>query len=289
MIIAIAVFWVYQNQGAGIAGTQILPQGQPQVAQGTDANLKYLEQFPDLMRALEGYQAGRISVRPEDLPPQIFAQLPPFPTDFWPMKLLVEKGKITRMELVNDSYYKQPEFYSEWDTGCKAGIQHPPTNRFVGFGLAVYPSETVVLSPKTNEFDVYFFIRSSCLMTKYQGIRLTSVPISSASLQLNEYPDGTRSVEQDWETVNKYFEITATPNEFVLEPTFPVYRPEWVKKIKVHVKVKNAPSGKYVLGLDVIAPSVEKSNDWLWQYKTDYVEAGAHSLGYPWYKIFIEV
>ena len=115
------------------------------------------------------------------------------------------------------------------------------------------------------------------------------MPISSATLQLSEYPDGNRSVTQEWDKVKDYFEVTVTPEQLLLDPTYPVYDQGWVEKIKVHVKVKNPPSGKYVLGLDVVAPDEETSNNWLWQYKTDYVEAGTHTLGYPWYKIFIEV
>ena len=301
VLMALAAYWITQNPsqasstsglvvGAGDSqNTQPNSQSANAYSAQQDTNLKYAKQFPDLMKELANYQVGTYSYRADYLPPQVFSKLPLFPTDFWPLKLLVEKGKITRMELITESYWRQPEFYPEWDSGCLSGIQHPPTDRFVGFGLAVYPSETIVLSPKNSEFDTYFFLRSTCLMKKLQGVKIVPLWISSSYLALSEYPDGTRDVSQDPEAIKKYFDISVTPDTVLLQPTFPIYENDWVYKIKVHVKVKNPPSGKYALALDLVAPDEKQSNEWLWKYKNDYVEAGTHTLGYPWYKVFIEV
>ncbi len=247
--------------------------------------------YPDLMERLGQYQKPYAeSVRRCDLPPQVFSKLPAFPKDFYANKLLFELAKISDVNYFGEEYWKQPEFYKGFEEqGCEL-YQYPPRDRWAAFGYGTYPSEVVVLSKRNDEFEATFFAYSSWLVQTYQGLGMQASYPASGRLQTSEFPDGTRNVSVDPEETRKYFEIVSiTPSDVLLEPAFPVFEEGWVHKVKVRVKVKDAKPGRYLVGVDVGMPSAEKNDEWFWKYKLNYVSSGSHSIGVPWYTMFVEV
>ncbi|MFH0972121.1 MAG: hypothetical protein V1835_06165 [Candidatus Micrarchaeota archaeon] len=249
---------------------------------------------PELYARLQAYQSGieAISVRPRyfgSITDEIFKELPPFPKDFYVIKLLFELGKITDPGKVTADYWKQPEFYRGFDSQGVKMMANPPQGRWGAFGLGTYPGETVVLAPKQSEFETRFFIHTSWLVQTYQGMGLYSVFPKSGSLQSTSYPDDTKAVQQDPETIKQYFDVTVTPDVVLLEPAFPIFKEGWTQMVTVKVRVKNPPSGKYLIGINSGSPPSGKATEWLWKYKTNYVGGGSSSIGVPWYTIFIQV
>lgn len=247
--------------------------------------------YPDLMERLRQYQAPEAeSVRRCDLPPQVFSKLPEFPKDFYANKLLFELAKIQDINYFKEDYWKQPEFYRGFDEqGCSL-YQYPPRDRWAAFGYGTYPSEVVVLSKRNDEFEATFFAYTSWLVQTYQGLGFRASYPSTGRLQNSEFPDGTRTITVDPQETTKYFKVVSiTPEDALLEPAFPVFENGWTQKVKVRVKVTDAKPGRYLVGVDIGAPSKEKSDEWFWKYKLNYVTSGSHSIGAPWYVMFIEV
>jgi hypothetical protein len=220
---------------------------------------------------------------------EVFKDLPPFPKDFYIIKLLFELGKITDGTKITPEYWKQPEFYPQFEDQGVAMMANPPTGRWGAFGYGTYPSETVVLTPRNNKFRVIFFLHTSWLVQTYQGMGLSYSFPRHAELQKTLYPDNTKAVLQDPANVSKYFHVKISPDVILLEPAFPVVKNGWAHAIAVDVEVKNAPPGKYAIGVDIGDAPSEKANEWLWKYKTNYVGGSSHSIGIPWYTIFVQV
>ncbi|MEM4255270.1 MAG: hypothetical protein QXR53_02985 [Candidatus Norongarragalinales archaeon] len=251
-----------------------------------------LVKYPELAGFIKSYQqVGAPAQRPDYLPSIVFSKLPPFPRDFYSVDLLVENGIFSDMKLIEEAYWKQPEFYPEFERQAVLAYQKPPTDRWAAFGIGSYPSEVGILSPRNNVFEVNFFIHTSWLVQTYQGTRFNYGFPAKGELLKSDFPDGTRNVTQDPEVVAKYFDVEITPREILLEPAFPVFEPNWVQKITVRVKVKDAPPGRYYIAIGSQSPSKEKADEWLWKYKTRYTDA-ANSFGgviQPWLGIFIDI
>lgn len=220
---------------------------------------------------------------------EIFKELPAFPKDFYIVKLLFELGKVTDPTKITSEYYKQPEFYPQFESQGVQMMSNPPQGRWGAFGYGTYPSETVVLTPRQGEFQAGFFFYTSWIVQTYQGLSLTTTFPSRATLMKSYFPDNTQTVIQDPAIVSKYFEVSVSPNVLLLEPAFPVFKSNWAQQIIVTVKVKNPPPGKYAISLYAGDPPSDKGNEWLWKYKNNYVGGTAHSIGAPMYSIFIEV
>ncbi len=277
-------------QQGGPGGNATLEQtgATPALTKAEQELLKY----PQLAGFLKSYQqVGAPAQRPDYLPSIVFSKLPPFPKDFYSVDILVENGIFSDMKLIDEPYWKQPEFYPEFERQAVLAYQKPPTDRWAAFGLGSYPSEVVVLSPRNNVFEVNFFMHTSWLVQTYQGTQFNYGFPAQGELLQSDFPDNTRNVTQDPEKVREYFDVEITPKEILLEPAFPVFESNWTEKIKVKVKVKNAPPGKYYIGIGGQSPSKEKADEWIWKYKTRYTDAANSfgGVGKPWLGIFIHI
>ncbi len=263
-------------------------------ASPTSAAIPTTDYPPELYARLKAYQSApdAVSKRPAyfgSITDEIFKELPSFPKDFYVIKLLFELGKVTDPSKITIDYWKQPEFYPQFEEQGVSMMTNPPKGRWGAFGYGSYPSETVVLSPKQGTFKVHFFLHTSWLVQTYQGLSLSASFPASATLQKTSFPDNTKSIVQDASVVRDYFDVDVSPSVILLEPAFPVFKPEWTQMVTVTVKVKNPPSGKYAIGINAGAAPAEKANEWLWKYKTNYVGGAGHSIGMPWYTIYIDV
>ncbi len=253
--------------------------------------LKYPELAAFIKTYQEGFVVGEQSKRPDYLPGVVFSKLPPMPKDFYTVKLLVEKGIFTDMKKIGEAYWKQPEFYPNFESQGVPLYQKPPVDRWAAFGLGSYPSEILVLSPRNNEFEINFFMYTSWLVQTYQGTRLYYDFPAHGETLLSEFPDGTRNITQDPEKARRHFEVELVPEDVLLEPVFPVFENGWVQKVRVKVKVRDAPPGRYYIAIGGQSPSQELAQEWLWKYKTRYTDAANNfgGTGRPWEAIYIEI
>lgn len=281
---------VQQNAGSQDANQTAL-QAAPSLTDAEEELLKYPELAAYIQNYQQGAAVGAQSKRPDYLPSIVFSKLPPMPKDFYVVDLLVDKGIFTDVNRIEEAYWKQPEFYPTFEDQGVELYQHPPQGRWAAFGVGSYPSELIVLSPRNNQFEVAFMMYTSWLVETYQGTKFNYGFPKSGNILLSDFPDGSRDVIQDPAVVKEYFDVEITPNEILLEPAFPLFEKNWVQKIKVKVKVKDAPPGKYLIGVGSEAPSKEKADEWLWKYKNRYTDAAVSygGIGRPWFSIFIDI
>jgi len=158
-------------------------------------------------------------------------------------------------------------------------------------GYSVYPSDMVIIDAQPDSmFDVYTVLYSGWYVQLYQGVRLApAYPASGAIEDFQLFPDGTKSVTQTPDDTAKYIKVEFEPEQFVLEPSFPLFKSEWAKLIRMRVTVnESTPKGKYIVGMDITSPSKEFNDDMLWEYKTEY-KVGGFGIGRPFFRVFIQV
>ncbi len=199
----------------------------------------------------------------------VFNELPEFPSNFDIIKRDVYDGQITDLNKVSESIYKQPEFYPTWErNGLSWFIDHDYT-RWGVHGYEFYPGEisyNVVNMTVGDEINIYSFLHTSWGIETWQGLRL--VP---------EYN-------------SNYFEVSITPDEVLLEPTFPKFYNNWSQKTTLNIiATQPVPTGIYTFSVKFDAPSSKTSNVWLWQTIDKYTENKFHneiqkcmdSISYP--------
>jgi hypothetical protein len=228
---------------------------------------------------------GSTILKGECIPDKVFAKLPPYPKNLGEIKIMIEYNKIKDLTTIEEEYYKQPEFYLNWNPSGINSFFNPPGGYFGAFGFGAYPGDTVATMKPGESLKLGTFFRTSWGVETYQGMQLASVfPENAESITAG------LKIEQDPKKVRDYFDVSIEPSLFVLEPSFGVFEKDWARKITVIIRVKqNTPSGKYVVGITPIAPPSEKEDKWLTQYGLRYVSAGSHGVGRPFYQVFIEV
>lgn len=207
------------------------------------------------------------------------------------------------LEFTPDKYfYKQPEFYyNEWTTenintyylplGNPKGYNYSYLN--VGGGGAfpgvviIEPQEGALVKPGMDLRAVTYF-HAALGVRNYQGVHLEI-----------DYPDkaevfygvNTIKINQDPNTVKNYFDVTITPQEFVLEPTFPVFHQDWTEKVvfSIHIN-ENTPAGTYVIWIEPGSVSGLNQTKWSNEYGLRYYNfAQGFRITPPPYQIFITV
>jgi len=221
----------------------------------------------------------------------IFRDLPAFPDDFGPVKALIDAGRVRDVcERIGEEYWKQPEFYPNFVPGGVSMMLNPPTDRMGVQGYGSFPGEGIVGAEPGETIRTCTFLHTSWLISTYQGMKLNPVYLDDTELSMNSFSNGARTVSQSAEENQQYFNIEVEPYQFLLEPTWGYFYNGWTRKIDVVVHVSpNTPPGRYIIGVGVTAPDPDKAEEWLWEYKTIYVNAGAFGIGRPIYMLGIEV
>lgn len=229
--------------------------------------------------------------RPDYLPGAMFQELPPFPKDFYQMRVLVHYGRITDLSKIGPEYWMQPEWYPDFEKIGVPLLQNPPKDRWAAVGYGIYPGDAVVTTSSGESVTLYTYLRSSYLVETYQGMQLVPIYPDSGTIETGyEFPDGTKTVNQNPESVKNYFDVSFEPNLFVLEPSFPIFKDGYIKRIVTKIDVApNTPPGKYIIGIDIVSPPKEQVDEWIWEYKNLYTSAGMTQVGRPWYRAFIEI
>lgn len=188
---------------------------------------------------------------------EIWEELPPIPKDFSEIAYMLVTGNFFAIENLGEGYYKQPEFYPNF-TNPKGGLRwwrEPDPRGWATGGYGTYPSEQWATMKKgeTENFKATVFLYNSFGVQTYQG--------------------GTLFMAGDY---SKYFDITISPQTFLLEPTFPKFKEEWVKKITIQGSLKQGtPKGEYTIPILIGTPPEEKNREWTAKYRNLYQNAAA--------------
>ena len=237
------------------------------------------------------------------VPGIVFSRLPPYPENFDEVDLGVQYGKYYWNEnfsvvAPDDNYYKQPEFYPNFENKENLGYYlqvkevdsdkvEYPTERVGVSGYGMYPADTVVKGINPGEdLKVVTYLHTSWFIEKYQGMELKPVFPSHGDTQ-----QAMVSVVQDPDVVKDYFDVKIEPTIILLEPSYPIFFPNWAQKVTVKVHLKeNTPKGTYLVGVTPFEPPVENSEEWKYKYGIyAYTDAGMAGIGRPHLQIFVKV
>ena len=168
--------------------------------------------------------------------------IPPKPVDWNLIMRELESGYIDITEL-NHSYWSQPDFYPSWKHAQQFYRNHDYSRWGVG-GYGAYPGNPEIIFYKKT---IGTWIEDCTLFKTGYGI---------------ETWQGVRLIAED----NEYFDVTLEPNEFLLEPTFPVFSKDWVRILTYRITIKKEPpKGEYKINIYQAKPSKEQSEIWFWE------------------------
>ena len=168
--------------------------------------------------------------------------IPPKPENWNIIMRELESGYID-ITKINRSYWIQPDFYPSWTVSKKFYTQHD-YSRWGVYGYGAYPGNPEIVFHKTT---VGTWIEDSLLFKTGYGI---------------ETWQGVKLVPEN----NEYFDVILKPDEFLLEPTFPVFSKDWVNLLIYRITIKKEPpEGTYTIRVYQECPSKEQSEKWFWE------------------------
>lgn len=236
---------------------------------------------------LEAAQAK--TTRPDYLPSAVYRNLPAFPSDFYPVDLLIGIGRIIDLVNLEEKYWKQPEFYPLFEENINL-IANPSRGRFYGIGYGAYPGDIGTEASPGDDFTVASFFHTSWLVETYQGMKMDVVYPTISAIPNTDLNGTQMVIEQDPEKVKDYFEVTTNPSVFLLESVNPIFGYNWTVRVLVHIKIKpDTPKGTYVVGINPGTPPAEYSQRWVRQYLTKYVDVSSAVIGRPYVRVIVDV
>ncbi|MCX8190512.1 MAG: hypothetical protein N3F05_04800 [Candidatus Diapherotrites archaeon] len=259
--------------------------------QNETPNKSEISEFEKLMQEVSRERAFEEMRRPHrekyGIPMEVFAELPPIPDDFGTMTYMFEVGRWKDLTYFTEEYYKQPEFYPNFEAAGLRWWKEPNPSSWGVIGWGAYPADIWVNTYPGAEFEAKTFWHTGWGIQTYQGVKLApTYPATSADA------NGRIFNVQNPEEVSKYFDVTFDEPVFLLSPTYPKFGKDWARAIKVRVKVKeNTPKGEYVLGVDPVMPPEEVRTEWLLKYKMLYFDAASSgiSINRPHFRLIIKV
>lgn len=221
----------------------------------------------------------------------VFSELPEYPENLREVALAVELSAFGMPEnfsnkYPDENYYKQPEFYPD-EMFVKQGLKYYIDNslRF-SIGSGGYPSD-VLISNMANEDLIHIndtvraiiYWHTGYAVWKYQVFKLVPTFPNNMSMRMETY-----KLEQNPQVAERCLDVKITPDNIILDPTYPSFGYEWVQKVEAEITVKC--KGKF--GLQVTSASADQ-----WFYADMVRKYGLNKIsnsisGQTW-QIFVEV
>ena len=253
----------------------------------------------------------------------IFGDLPKFPKDLFETRNLFFNGILKDISRLNESYWKQPEFYAGWtDKLLYKMYVNYSTMLWTPYGVGCFPEIVNYEVLPGSEFTVTTIVHTDFGVDSYQGMVLYyHFPKYAKNMK------GENVFEQNVENAKKYIHIEILEPEN--DPTFEVIRQklekegkyvgisenerfilfpptryilgngtvkgfpyDWAKKLVVKIKVdKNCPKDFYVVAFDFKPPSQTVNTEFYWIYKMRYVWQYPLIIkkAFPFFQIIITV
>jgi len=233
----------------------------------------------------------------------IFGDLPKFPKDLFETRNLFFNGILKDISRLNESYWKQPEFYAGWtDKLLYKMYVNYSTMLWTPYGVGCFPEIVNYEVLPGSEFTVTTIVHTDFGVDSYQGMVLYyHFPKYAKNMK------GENVFEQNVENAKKYIHIEILEPEN--DPTFEIIRQklekegkyvgvsenerfvlfpptryilgngsvkgfpyDWAKKLVVKIKVdKNCPKDFYVVAFDFRPPSQTVNTEFYWIYKMRYI------------------
>lgn len=190
----------------------------------------------------------------------VFNDLPDYPSNFVIIRRDVYSNQIIELNRISESIYKQPEFYPTWNTNGLMWFTHHDYSRWGVHGYGFFPGElnyNIHNMSKDDIINVYSFLHTSWGIETWQGIKLI--------------PDILMKAD------TRYFDVTLTPNEVLLEPTFPKFYNNWSQIVNMQIVAKEqVPEGQYKFIIRFESPSNDNNNKWTWNVIDKYTDNKFH-------------
>lgn len=232
---------------------------------------------------------------PENYQKQMFKELPLMPEDFFQKQILLITNRIQfDPEIFNESYWKQPEWFSASATKNDYITRVVPLiNKHIenpGRGgiwcVGIFPAESIVFSKNRKEFDVYMWIRSAPIVKKWMGVGIyTEYPkyVAISENPISKTPE--IEVIQDPEYIMENINITVTPDIVKLGPSYKsfhiprdelvyyTYDYDYTEMIKINIKLSDdIKPGNYAVKLRFGSPPKELSEQWYLEHGLMYTD-----------------
>ncbi|MBI4043997.1 MAG: hypothetical protein HY393_04295 [Candidatus Diapherotrites archaeon] len=191
----------------------------------------------------------------------IYSDLPSLPGDFGEVAYGIFNGQYLSIGLLGAEYYKQPEFYPGFkDNGFKAWTDFDP-QYWTPQGYGSYPAlqEDVLVLGKRETATGIVFVHTDWGVQAWQGARITSTA-----------------------KTRECFDVTITPDAFLLDPSWPRFGSNWGQRIEVIAQLKPAcrKQGTYQVELEMVHPPKDLAAQWALEHKNLYFSAaGMFSAG----------
>ena len=245
----------------------------------------------------EGVKFGTIDRSWYGISLEIFKNIPPYAEDFGSTKVAMERGLITETCNMSEAYWKQPEFYPNFEREPNSGkigvglnwFRAPPKGRWGIVGYGAYPSDVFVTISPGDTLSLCMFFHTSWGIETYQGLGFgASYPAVSHE---NADPNSAILNTQNSSEVVNYFEVTITPGYALMEPTFPIFSKDWAKKLEFGIRAKpGTPPGSYAIALDVIKPPADVEDAWITEHLAYYIGSStSYGVGRPMFRVFVNV
>lgn len=201
------------------------------------------------------------------VPEKVFMNLPDMPDDFLSKWALVYYNRISDLDIIEEEYWKQPEFYANsFKEQCMqyyTTLEKQDKVMFFSSGSGAYPGDIGAYNVDPGE-DLKFvtFWHTGCAIARFQ---LFSLGV--------EYPENMNfrmrniSVNQRPEVAKNCFDIKIEPDYLFLHPSYPMFGYNHTQKVKLKVHVnEGCPSGEYGLSVLPIDPPQDKLEKLEWEY-----------------------
>lgn len=251
----------------------------------------------------------------------LFGDLPPFPEDFFSTVALIYEGKVTDYERIDESYWKQPEFYSGWYNSVNETYINHDYNYWTPEGYGVFPLIKEVRANVGTEIYITAYLRTGFGTEAYQGLIVRPY-----------FPDVAKSLigntlfEQDVNYINSVLDVriqnedneifnsfkddisynNVEPEDWfvILEPTFKQigngtvkgFPNNWVRTFNIGINIsKDTEPGMYCIALKPVTPCFDINQEFYLSREHEYYGASYFPAGRylrtetPHFQVMLEV
>jgi hypothetical protein len=218
----------------------------------------------------------------------VLQKLPPLPEDFYEPRYYMMSGQLSQeaLSLLGREYYSQPEWlgYSFTESCIPMFLRKADSTRWTPEGYGTYPHEMIVGLRAGDSIELYAFVHAGCGVENWQGLRI--VPSHAKSL----IGLGGETIIISTEDSKKYISMSVEPDNILLGPSYPLYDPEWIQKVRIIIGVReDTPPGIYGGGFDVATAEPYYEAEWRRTYGGGYSSKSSFGVSEQQLKVTIYV